>query len=38
MVKKASLNTEDRNFFSLVVKSIYMNPFGDGTDLRHVHK
>ena len=26
---KAVLNTEDRNFFSLVVKSIYMNPFLD---------
>lgn len=29
MKSKAVLNTEDRNFFSLVVKSIYLNPFLD---------
>ena len=29
MQKKATLKEEDRNFFSLVVKSIYMNPFCD---------
>ncbi len=29
MQRKAVLNTEDRDFFSLIVKSIYMNPFCD---------
>jgi DNA-binding NtrC family response regulator len=29
MRRKAVLNTEDRNFFTLIVKSIYMNPFSD---------
>jgi transcriptional regulator with AAA-type ATPase domain len=29
MHRKAVLNTEDRDFFSLVVKTIYMNPFLD---------
>ncbi len=29
MRKKAILKEEDRNFFSTVVKSIYMNPFCD---------
>ena len=29
MVGKSVLNSEDRNFFSLVAKSIYMNPFLD---------
>ena len=29
MPKKTVLNSEQRNFFSLVVKSIYMNPFCD---------
>jgi DNA-binding NtrC family response regulator len=29
MQKKATLKEEERNFFSLVVKSIYMNPFCD---------
>ena len=29
MKSKAALNREDRNFFSLVVKSIYLNPFRD---------
>lgn len=29
MEKKTMLSTEDRDFFSLVVKAIYMNPFLD---------
>jgi len=29
MQKKTTLNSEDRTFFSLVVKTIYMNPFID---------
>ena len=29
MQRNAVLNAEDRNFFTLVAKSIYMNPFLD---------
>ncbi len=32
MQGKAELDSDDRNFFSLVFKSIYMNPFGDERD------